>query len=90
MKWVFSPTVRLSELLTQEKFKAAGICVIGHYKTDANTYAVLGRSGQPVFPPPKIYHLVRIASETDDPEIEPEDFASILRRFEFEKHEHRL
>lgn len=89
MKWVFSPTVRLSELLHQEEFKRAGICVIGRYKTEANEYIVLGRSGQPIFPPPKIYHLILYSSKDEDPEIEPEEAASIKRRFGLEKQEHR-
>jgi hypothetical protein len=83
--------VRLSELLAQEDFKRAGICVIGRYKTDANEYSVLGRSGQLAFPPPKIYHLILYSPENEDPEIEPEEVASIKRkrRFGLERQERR-
>jgi hypothetical protein len=81
--------VRLSQLLDQEDFKSAEIGIIGRYKTDANEYSVLGRSGQSAFPPPKIYHLILISPENEDPEIEPEEVASIKRRFRLDRQDHR-
>lgn len=90
MKWVFSPTVRLSQLLEQEDFKRAEICILGRYKTEANEYFALGRAGQSVFPPPKIYHLILLSRENEDPEIETEEIASIKRRFRIDKPDYRM
>jgi len=81
--------VRLSELLDQQLFKSASICVVGRYKTEAHEYLVLARSGQPVFPPPKIYHLILYTAENPDPELDPVEIASIKRRFKLEKDEIR-
>jgi hypothetical protein len=82
--------VRLSQLLEQEDFKRAEICILGRYKTEANEYFVLGRAGQSAFPPPKIYHLILFSPENEDPEIEAEEIASIRRRFRLDKPEYRI
>jgi hypothetical protein len=82
--------VRLSQLLEQEDFRRAEICIIGRYKTEMNEYFVLARAGQSAFPPPKIYHLILFSLGDDDPEIEPEEMASIRRRFRLDKQEYRI
>ena len=80
--------MRLSELLEQDDIKRAGIRIIGSWKTDKNTYLILGR-GEAPFPITGINHPVRINPPEQDPNLEPGEAATIRRRFGLGKSEFR-
>jgi hypothetical protein len=76
--------MRLSAVLEEEDFKNAGIQIIGTWKTETAEFLILGPRGQSVFPINlALQHPIEIINNNRDPDLYPEEIASIRRRFGF-------
>jgi hypothetical protein len=82
--------MQLSKILDLPEFKTREIVLIGTYKTGDKEFAVLAHRGEKVFPVPRLFHLVELKADPNDPHsdprdpnIDPSEVRSILARFHF-------
>jgi hypothetical protein len=75
--------MRLSEFVEHAELKKRGIGIIGYLKTVETEFAVLARKGERVFPLPKVFHLVEVATDNRDPDLLGAEQRSILSRFRY-------
>jgi hypothetical protein len=75
--------MRLSAVLELPEFKKREITIIGSYNTGTGIVAVLARTGEKLFPYPKLCCLVEDGPDNPDPELDQPEINAILRRFGF-------
>jgi hypothetical protein len=82
--------MRLSQVLDLPEFKAREIVLIGILKTGDGDFALLAHRGERIFPIPRLFHLVELKADPNDPESDPRDpdihaaeIRSILARFHY-------
>jgi hypothetical protein len=82
--------MQLSKVLDLPEFKTREIVLIGTYKTGEKEFAVLAHRGEKVFPIPRLFHLVELKADPNDPDSDPRDpnivpseVRSILARFHY-------
>lgn len=82
--------MRLSQVLDLPEFKTREIVIIGILKTSDGDFALLAHRGEKIFPIPKLFQLVELKADSNDPESDPRDpnihtaeIRSILARFNY-------
>jgi hypothetical protein len=82
--------MQLSKVLELPEFKTREIVLIGTYKTGDGEFAVLAHRGEKVFPVPRLFHLVELKADPNnpdsdprDPDVNPSEIRSILTRFHY-------